>query len=244
MRPIQVFPDHEAMSRFAAEWLVTRLRERPGSLVCLAAGSTPTRTYELLAERGAREPSLFDRCRLLKLDEWGGLAMDDPATCEHQLRSVLIAPHKLAERYAAFHSQPSDPQQECARIASWLEQHGPIDVCVLGLGINGHLGFNEPGEALEQHAHVATLSDASLTHAMLEKCAQLPTYGLTLGLADILQAREILLLVSGTAKREPLRCLLSGQITTQFPASLLHLHPRVTLVCDQSAQPEVKCSSD
>ena len=235
-----VVPDYESLSRHAADWLSERLRERPAALVCLAAGSTPTRTYELLAERGVSEPVLFSRCRLLKLDEWGGLAIDDPATCEHQLRTLLVSPLGLAAQYTGFDSQPHDTAAECSRIAGWLERNGPINVCLLGLGANGHVGFNEPSESLEPHAHVAKLSNASLSHVMLHQSQRRPSCGLTLGMADILQSREILLLVSGPSKREPLQHLLSGQITTAFPASLLHLHPRVTLLCDAAAFPGVQ----
>ncbi len=235
MNEPRVLSDYESLSRQAAAWLVEQLRERPNALVCLAAGSTPLRTYELLAEHGVAEPADFARCQLLKLDEWGGLAMDDPATCEHQLRTTLVEPLGAADRYMAFESQPKDPAAECGRIADWLEQHGPIDVCVLGLGVNGHLGFNEPAEFLEPHAHVAQLSESSLTHAMLRQSQGRPTFGLTLGMADLLQSREVLLLVSGTTKRGPLERLLTGRISTDFPASLLHLHPRVTLLADTAA---------
>jgi galactosamine-6-phosphate isomerase len=233
----RILSDHEALSRQAAAWLADQLRERPTALVCLAAGSTPGRTYELLAERGAAEPGLVARCRWLKLDEWGGLAMDDPATCEHQLRSTLVAPLGAANRYTAFESRPEDPAAECARVADWLHENGPIDLCVLGLGVNGHLGFNEPADFLVPHAHVAQLSASSLTHAMLQCSRGRPTFGLTLGMADLLQSRGVLLLVSGPTKRGPLKRLLSGRITTDFPASLLHLHPRVTLLVDSESFP-------
>jgi galactosamine-6-phosphate isomerase len=103
---------------------------------------------------------------------------------------------------------------------------------VLGLGVNGHLGFNEPGSDLQPHAHVAHLSPASLAHAMLSQTTVRPTFGLTLGMADILQSHRILLLVSGAAKREPLDRLLASPISTQFPASLLSHHASVTLLCD------------
>ena len=85
-----VFPDHEAMSRHVADWLEARLRHAPDALLCLAAGSTPTRTYQLLAEKRSHTSGLFDSVRIIKLDEWGGLAMDDPATCEQYLRRTLI----------------------------------------------------------------------------------------------------------------------------------------------------------
>lgn len=233
-----VYPDHEAVSRHAAHWLMERVRRAPSALLCLASGSTPTRTYQLVAERGATSPELFDRVRLLKLDEWGGLAINDPATCERHLRDALIEPLGLADKYVGFESQPRNAEAECARIARWLADNGPIDTCVLGLGTNGHLGFNEPGNSLQAHAHVARLSEVSLTHSMLSGSSSRPTYGLTLGMADILQSRCVLLLVTGATKREPLKRLLSGRVTTEFPASFLQLHPEVHLVCDAAACPE------
>jgi galactosamine-6-phosphate isomerase len=231
----QIHADHEAVSRLGADWLVERLRRQPSALLCLAAGATPMRSYALVAEQAKREPVLVQHCEVIKLDEWGGPSMDDPATCEQHLRSALITPLGLADRYVAFDSRPSHPDVECERIATWLEQNGPIDTCVLGLGVNGHIGFNEPAAFLRPHAHIAQLSEASLAHSTLSQSAARPTYGLTLGLADLLQSRHVLLLVTGPAKRAPLERLLSGQITTEFPASFLQLHPNVTLLCDRAA---------
>jgi galactosamine-6-phosphate isomerase len=231
----QVFPDYEALSQHAAGVLIERLRAKPDALFCLAAGATPTRTYALLAEHYQVEPELFGRMRVLKLDEWSGLAMNDSASCERFLRDTLVEPLRLSDRYIGFESQPVNPHADCARIAGWLNGHGPIDLCVLGLGVNGHLGFNEPGPHLSPHAYVAQLSTASLRHAMLDQARTGPTYGLTLGMADLLQARQILLLVSGAAKSGPLRTLLQSEITTEFPASFLWLHGNVTLLCDAQA---------
>ncbi|HEX2475083.1 MAG TPA: 6-phosphogluconolactonase [Lacipirellulaceae bacterium] len=233
----QVFANHEAVSRHAADWIVNQLRKEPSALLCLACGTTPMRTYQLLAEQGAREPELFAKCRVIKLDEWGGLPPGDTATCEAQLRSTLIEPLRLHEQYVSFNGQSEDPKAECARISSWLLHHGPIDTCVLGLGVNGHIGFNEPDTFLEPHAHVAPLSQASLEHAMLRQTTHRPTYGLTLGMADLLQSRHVLLLVTGSTKREPLRRLLTGAITTDFPGSLLQLHQNTVVLYDAAANP-------
>jgi galactosamine-6-phosphate isomerase len=231
----QVFSDHEAVSQCAADVLVTQLQSKPDSLLCLATGSTPTRTYEVFAERAAYEPTLVQRVRVLNLDEWGGLPPGDPGSCSQLLRTALIEPLGLGDRYMSFASQTPDPAAEAERVAAWLDGHGPIDLCLLGLGLNGHIGFNEPAEFLQPHAHVAQLSTASLNHAMIRNGSARPSYGLTLGMADLLQARRILLLVTGASKREPLRQLLNGRITTQFPASLLHTHPASTLLCDEHA---------
>lgn len=231
----QTFTDYEALSQHAAAWLDQRLRANPRAILCLAAGSTPTRTYQLLAERAADEPAWAKQCRLMKLDEWGGVPLHDQATCDYQLRRLLVEPLQAADRYVAFDSQPNDPRVECERIAAWLFEHGPIDLCVLGLGVNGHLGFNEPAPALQPRPHVAQLSAASLGHAMVRGSERRPAFGLTLGMADILQSREVLLLVSGPSKRQPLRQLLAERISVDFPASLLHVHPQVTLLCDEAS---------
>jgi len=234
LRP-SVFPDHERASQFAADWLVEHLREKPSSVICLATGATPMRAYALFAQRAANERSLVDRCWLVKLDEWGGLPMNDPATCEQHLRDALIVPLGLADRYFGFESQPANIEAECGRVAKWLDENGPIDLCVLGLGLNGHVGFNEPDAFLRPHIHIARLSPESLAHAMVDGCDTPPGYGLTLGMADLLQSRHILIIVTGAAKRGPLQRLLRGQITTEFPASLLQLHGDVRLVCDAAA---------
>jgi galactosamine-6-phosphate isomerase len=235
MLNLHIFADYEALNRCAADRLAGCLREKASSLLCLASGSTPTRGYDLLAEGQSQDPRLLGQARLLKLDEWGGLAMDDPASCESYLRRHLVDPLRLHDRYVAFQSQPEAPAAECARIAAWLRQNGPIDVCVLGLGLNGHLGFNEPAPFLQPHAHVAQLSEASLRHAMLDQARGRPTFGLTLGMADLLQAREVLLLVSGEAKSAALRRLEHPAISTEFPASFLHLHPNAHVLCDSAA---------
>jgi galactosamine-6-phosphate isomerase len=230
------FVDHEAMSWHAAALVSEEVRRRPDLLLCTAAGSTPIRTYEILAAKMRTEPHLCDRLRVLKLDEWGGLEMDHEATCETYHQKYLIRPLSLSsERYISFRSNAADPQAECERIRTALEKHLPIDYCILGLGANGHLGLNEPGESLKPFAHVANLAESSLRHPMLSSVNGRVTYGLTLGMAEIMQSRKILLLVSGAHKRLQLRRLLTPEISSQFPASFLWLHPDVTLLYDRDS---------
>jgi galactosamine-6-phosphate isomerase len=232
-----VFADIESMSRYAADTIVEQIRAKPDSLLCAASGSTPTRTYEILVEHFLAEPGLFDQLRVIKLDEWGGLSGDDLDSCDHHLRTTLIDPIGLEDRYVAFDGRAASPERECERIQFWLAEHGPIDICVLGLGVNGHLGFNEPGDALWPHAHAVRLSESSQGHAMVRDRSDKPDYGITLGMADLLRSRHIFLLVSGMSKREPMERLLSGAVSTHFPASFLHLHPHVALLCDAEAYP-------
>ena len=141
----------------------------------------------------------------------------------------------LIHRDVGFRGDAKDPHEEALRIGSWLRRNGPIDVCVLGLGVNGHLAFNEPAAFLQPGAHVAKLAKESLGHSMLNQSRGKPSCGLTLGIGDLLQSRKILLLVSGPSKFEPLRRFRERQVSSEFPASFLWLHSNVQLMCDQAA---------
>lgn len=237
---LDVSADYETLSRQAAGFILGAIRRKPESLLCLPTGSSPARVYELLAAEHRQDPSAFAAVRIIKLDEWGGLAMDDPASCETALQKQILQPLGIApERYFAWHSQPKDPAAECSRVAAWLALHGPIDLCLLGIGINGHLGLNEPDEALLPGPHVAQLTPESLQHGMLREARTPPRFGLTLGLADLLQSRRVVLLASGLAKAVPMQRFFWREIFTDCPASLLWLHPRVSVFCDEPASSRI-----
>jgi len=228
------FASHKALSAAAAGMVIEEIRRNPSLLLCPASGNTPTLTYELLGAEGARVPGLFAGMRLVKLDEWGTIHALDPGSCEYYLREKLVIPFGIpSERVLSFDGNSSSPEAECQRIQKALAETGPIDVCILGLGLNGHIAFNEPAAYLTAECHRTSLSEASLRHPMTLAMKSVPQYGLTLGMAAILQAKKILLLISGLQKQEITAKLLSKQITTSLPASFLWLHPNVTfLICD------------
>jgi len=233
---IQVCDGGESLAEEAAACIYQALSDKADLMLCAAGGSTPLRTYQLLGEHCVRQLDAFRSLRVVKLDEWGGIEMNAPGSCERQLRTHLISPLGITEdHYLGFNSNPTDPDAECERVRQRLAAEGPVDLCVLGLGMNGHIAMNEPAPSLRPFAHIARLADATLRHPMLAESRTKPAYGLTLGMAEILTAREILLLVSGEAKREPLRQLLRREITTKFPASFLWLHSRCTVLCDRAA---------
>ena len=235
---LEVAPSYEAMSRKAAGLIVEALKAKPDLLLCASAGGTPTRAYELLGERAANQRRLFGRLRVLQIDEWGGLEPDHLATCGQDLRRKLLEPLRIGnDRFVGFKTDAPVPSNECKRIAGWLAVNGPIDICILGLGLNGHVAMNEPGRSLVPHAHVARLTPSSLRHPMLKHSRQKPRCGLTLGMAEILSSRKVLLLVNGKHKRQALQGLFKCEITTGFPASFLWLHPQAVVLCDREAAP-------
>ena len=229
--------DSQAMSRAAAKLIETELSEKPDLLFCASAGATPTGTYENLALRHSLNPGQFGKLRVLQVDEWGGLPEGHPASCRSDLQTKLIRALEIdARRFEGFHSNRNG-EKECSRINRWLAANGPIDVCLLGLGLNGHIAMNEPADEFNPQAHVSKLSPTSLSHGMLRDLAKKPSFGLTLGLGDILRSRRIVLVVSGASKRTVLKQLLKRRVSGGLPASFLWLHPDVTLFCDRDALP-------
>jgi len=229
---------YESLSIEATSLIIKNLQRKKDALLCAATGNSPEGTYALLSERYKKEPDLFSFLRVIKLDEWGGTPMDNPGTCESFLQKHLIEPLEINnKRYISFQSDPKDPYEECTRIEDELKKNGPIDICILGLGMNGHLALNEPGNFLESNIHVAKLSEITLTHSMVHQMGTLPSYGLTLGMKDILQSSLILLLISGVKKKNITAEFLKKNITTELPASFLWLHPTVFCLVDQEALP-------
>ena len=243
---VVVVPDYETMSQKAADSILEAIRRMPSLLICAATGATPTRMYGLLAERCTRSPKLFGRIRIIKLDEWCGLKADDPASCEDYLQRHLIQPLKIsADRYIAFNSDPKNPQAECERVARALARKGPIDLAILGIGNNGHIGFNEPHEAIVAHSHVSELALESRQHAMLSRSTldnpqEIVRYGLTLGMSDLLGAGQVIILANGTSKRKPLQRMLDTRANgPATPASFLWKHhTNAVCICDQVATQE------
>jgi galactosamine-6-phosphate isomerase len=228
--------NYEELSGKAKDIIVQELKNKQNLLLCTATGGSPTETYHLLAKEYQKQPELFDQLQIIKLDEWGGIPMNHPTTCENYLQSHIIQPLQIpGSRYTGFSSNPDDPQKECARIQNKLDKTGPIDICILGIGMNGHVAFNEPAEYLQPHCHVAKLSAESLQHPMAIEMHEKPTYGLTLGMADILNSKMIIILINGSKKREIVQKFLTKQITSAVPASFLWLHPNVSCLIEKEA---------
>lgn len=233
---LKIFSNHEELSATAATLLTHVVRENPLAKICIATGSTPTQSYELWVKKMLTENIPTNRLTIIKLDEWGGLPMDHPSTCETYIREHIIKPLKLREdQFISFQSQPTDPQAECARVAKEIIRVGGIDLCVLGIGKNGHLGFNEPAELWSVGPHVVQLSVSSLSHSMLDGDNSLVQFGITLGIKNIRDARKVLVLASGEEKAAVIRTSFNGPVTPACPASILQELPQASIFLDVEA---------
>jgi galactosamine-6-phosphate isomerase len=233
---IHYHKDYGQMSRSCAHYIIEALKRDPEQLICTATGNSPTGVYQEWTKSYQMEPEPFETLKIIKLDEWGGIPMADPGSCETFIQDRILSTLNIGrERYISLNSDPDSPEKECERMQRELEQQGPIDICLLGLGKNGHIGFNEPAASLNPHCHVVRLSETSLNHQMTGKMGDKPRYGLTLGMIDILSSKKIILLMTGEGKKDIFAQLMSKKISTELPASLLWGHADVECYVDLSS---------
>lgn len=224
---INYFSNAETMSEMATAIVLKGVQLKPSSLLCIATGSSPTLLYQNLAKESQKHEQLFQEIRIIPLDEWVGLPTPE-GSCHTYINEHVLTPLQISKaRYFGFNAAAEQLENECERIQELIIREGPIDICILGIGKNGHLGFNEPANTLQLHCHVANLAPQSQEHSMIETAQAKPTKGLTLGMQDILAAKKIILLVSGSGKEAVTKQLLSGNITNDCPASWLWKHHNV-----------------
>lgn len=223
------------MSRAAAAFMYRCIKDSPGLLMCPASGNSPRLAYDQLVDQ-VRNTRLAHSLKMIALDEWVGLSQDSPHSGGYQLRSQLVGPLGIESAFL-FDGNYSDEGAEIRRADDYLRQNGPIDLCILGIGTNGHLGLNEPADFLIPEIHRAGLAESTRGHLMVAGSAFKPEYGITLGMKDILASKKILLLVNGAHKRAVMADFFHRKISTRLPASFLWLHPDVTCFCDREAVP-------
>jgi len=233
----RIFPTPEDVARDAAEAIRACVREERAPLLCLAAGDTPRGAYERLVEREREDPVGLDRCTFVGLDEWRGLDGADPGSCRRFLNAVLFGPLRVREeRIVFFDARASDPDAECRRVDSWLAAAGPITLSVLGIGMTGHLGMNEPGSPEDGGSFLAGLDPLTVSvGGKYFDGGPAPTEGYTLGMGQLMASRAVILLATGARKAPILRAALEGEVSARVPASLLRRHPCAFVYADALA---------
>lgn len=232
---LERFPDAGAVARRAADLVAVTLRARPDAVLLLPAGATPSALYAELVRRGRARALSLAAARLFQLDELVGVARDDARSFHAQLVRELVDPLGLGARFHGLDGAARDPAREIERHRRELAAHGPAELALLGLGLNGHVAFNEPGATLADAARVVALAPA--TRAGLHSFAdERPTHGATLGLAEIHAARQLALLVTGASKAAVLRQVLADEPGgEELPAARLRAHPCFTVLADEAA---------
>ena len=230
--------DYEEMSKRGARIIASQLILKPDSVLGLATGSTPVGMYSILGELCAKGEIDFSRVSSYNLDEYYPISPDNPQSYKYFMEENLFSKVNIDRARTHIPSGNSaDPEKECKEYDELVAASGGVDIQVLGIGQNGHIGFNEPDDALITGTHVTSLTESTIkaNARFFDSIDEVPTKALTMGMATILKAKKILLLANGKAKHDAVKELLNDKINTQIPATLLKLHSDVILICDKEA---------
>lgn len=237
-----VYENHEAMSFSAANIVAERLDSRPDSTFLIPTGTTPLGMYRRLVEMHHERGLSFSRAAFFNLDEYLGLREDHPSSYHVYMKENF---YDLVDddpnRVRVPRGSAPDPEAECERYEGAIREAGGIDLCVLGIGRNGHIGFNEPGAPFDSRTRVVRLAESTRrVNASDFEGSVAPEKAITVGMKTIFESRRILLLASGSNKARAVAAALRGEISETVPASLLRRHPDVSFLLDRDAAEEVE----
>ena len=230
--------DYTAMSRQAANLISAQVIVKPNCVLGLATGSTPIGTYKQLIEWYNKGDLSFANVRSVNLDEYKGLSGDHDQSYRYFMQNNLFNHVDIdVANTSVPNGKAEDADAECAAYDAHIRELGGIDLQLLGMGHNGHIGFNEPADEFVGPTHVVELTQSTIdaNKRFFASEADVPRYALTMGMAAILQARSVVVVVSGEDKADIVYKSFFGPITPRVPASLLQLHPNVTVVGDEAA---------
>ncbi|MDO5734592.1 MAG: glucosamine-6-phosphate deaminase [Eubacteriales bacterium] len=237
---VKVFKDYAELSKFAANRVLELIQAEPAGVYGLATGSTPLGLYAELIERKAELPDL-SQIKTVNLDEYLGLELNHPQSYRYFMREKLFAGLGLKAEQSYFpRAEMKDPEEARAAAREYeakLQELGQRTVQILGLGENGHIGFNEPDSVFTAPTHLVDLTENTIAanSRFFETEEEVPRQAITMGMAGIFDSKEILLLVSGEQKRAAVQQAVLGPVSPELPASILQLHPNVKLLLDEAA---------
>lgn len=230
--------DYQEMSRKAANIISAQIIMKPDCVLGLATGSTPLGIYRQLIDWYQKGDLDFSNVNTVNLDEYKDLAADNMQSYHAFMKKNLFEHINIKmEKTYLPNGLAEDCENECTRFNDIIEQLGGIDLQLLGLGHNGHIGFNEPGESFEKGTHCVALTQCTIdaNQRLFGEGEIVPNYAYTMGIKTIMLAKKILLVVSGEEKADILLKALTGPVTPTIPASILQMHPDLTVVADDAA---------
>lgn len=233
---IKISDSYGELSKQAANEILQFASGKKHPLICTASGDSPAGLYKELVQRVKENKAAISNWKFVGLDEWEGMNGDDEGSCRYHLNNQFYHPLQISEdKICFFDGRAANPEEECAKTEKFIKQNGGVDVAILGLGLNGHIGMNEPGTSALLRSHVADIDPQTqqVGQKYFTKPQQL-SHGLTLGLATIMEAKKIMLIVTGSHKAAIVRQILEED-PPQLPASLLRNHPGLTIYLDKQA---------
>lgn len=239
--------NYDEMSQRAAEFIAEQVNAKPDSVLGLATGATPIGTYRCLIDMYKNNKIDFKAVTTFNLDEYYPISRENPQSYDSFMKENLFNHINIDLSNTHIpNGEAVNPTEECIAYENEIEQYGGVDLQILGIGRNGHIGFNEPSDALNSGTHLTNLTQDTIeanAHFFEDK-SKVPAHALTMGMATIFKAKKIILLANGRSKLNAIKALMSDDITTDIPATMLKMHPDVTVICDYDAYADTRIGID
>lgn len=234
---VRIFEDYESLSGAVAEFMLDIIRQKPDAAICVPSGETPKGAFRHFISLIRQQNTDLSRVTWIGLDEWVGISSDNPGSCGNFLQTWLFSQLEVnAASVHLFNGMADDLKEECHKMDSVIRALGGLDFILVGIGLNGHIGLNEPGVSPDLHAHVMEL--APTTRQVGQKYFQEDTAltkGITLGLKHLLEAKTALLIANGEKKAAIIRSTVAGPISMDIPSTVMHKHGNGLIYVDMAA---------
>jgi glucosamine-6-phosphate deaminase len=240
-----VCEDYEEMSRKAAEIFADRIKAKPDIVLGLATGGTPERMYAILAEKNKASELDFSRVRTFNLDEYAGLEPSHDQSYRYFMNEKLFDNINIKkENTHVLNGVAGDLDAECSAYEEKIKAAGGVDLQLLGIGSNGHIAFNEPGSPKNSRTRVVDLKESTIQDnaRFFAGADEVPRQALSMGMASVMEAKEIVLIANKASKADAVAKSLEGPVTEDIPASVLQEHPSVTIIVDKAAASKLQGS--
>lgn len=236
-----IYDDFDQLSKAAADFITSLVQSKPDSLLCVPSGDSPSKIISYLVEYAGEGKIDFSRCTFVGLDEWVGMDEHQEGSCKHYLYKHLFTPLKIkSENIMVFDGLSTDLDEECKRMDQYVLTNGGIDMIMVGIGLNGHIGLNEPGTSPDLYSHYTKLDPMTKTVAQKYfKQDTILTEGITLGLKHFMEAKTAILIANGSKKAAIVSEAINGEVTGQVPASIIQKHPNSYIFLDREAASEL-----
>lgn len=237
---LKIFEDNNQLSTFTAEFIINYVKQKPKSVIVVPSGDSPKLTFQKIVD--LTDPSIFDEATIIGLDEWVGISPENEGSCGNFIRKFLIEPLNNPKLQTYFFNQLADDlESECVKMNQFIESKGGIDIMLVGIGLNGHIGLNEPNTDWNLYAHLSELAEMTITvgQKYFAESTELK-YGITLGLKHLQESKHPILIANGAKKAEIISETINGKVSIDNPSTIFQTMSHSHVWLDASAASMLK----
>jgi glucosamine-6-phosphate isomerase len=229
--------NYDEMSRVVADLVIEQVKSKHGSLICFPSGESPAGMFKHLVDDAHEGKVDFSKCYFVGLDEWVGMGKGDDGSCTSFLYEHFLTPARIdPARVMLFDARAEDLDASCKAMDDFIKLHGPLDIMLVGIGMNGHIGLNEPGTSFNLYSHHSPLAEITVSVGQKYFKQETPLHeGITLGLKYLREAKIPVLIASGAKKAEIIAKALQGEVSNNVPASIFQTLPASSVIIDAEA---------